>query len=149
MNDQFADYGKFRIIRRHPELGHGEILALHPSTIKIDGMVTFDLTADVTLEDNVEISFGAVILTHRHHWRHSTGPRALIQRVTAHPLRICEDVFIGINAIIVGVSRIGKGAVIGAGAKIKCDVGDYEIWEGNPAFCIGVRTDSENGDMPW
>lgn len=145
MSDSAVDYERFRIIRNHPELGHGEILALHPSTIKIAGMVTFDLTDDITIEDNVEISFGAVILTHRHHWRNSTGPRWATQTVTAHPLRICEDAFIGINAIVVGVSRIGKGAIIGAGAKITRDVGDFEIWDGNPAVCIGVRTDSKNG----
>ena len=145
MSETAADYTKFRITHNHLEIGRGKINALHPSTIKIGGLVTFDLTADVTLEDNVEISMGAVILTHRHHWRHYTGPRGLIQVVTAHPLVICEDAFIGINAMIIGVSRIGKGAVIGGLAKIKRDVGDYEIWDGNPAVCIGVRTDVENG----
>ena len=41
------------------------------------------------------------------------------------------------------------GAVIGAMAKVKCDVGDFEIWDGNPAVCVGIRTDSENVSMPW
>jgi acetyltransferase-like isoleucine patch superfamily enzyme len=139
MSDSLVDYNKFRIIRNHPEIGRGEIIAIHPELIKIGGLVTFDLTADVTIEDNVEISFGAVILTHRHHWRHSRGLRALTQTVTTQSLRICEDAFIGINAIIYGIARIGKGAIIGAGAKVKRDVGDFEIWDGNPAVCIGVR----------
>lgn len=145
MSESAADYGKFRITRNHPEIGNGQLLAMHPSLVKVSGMVTFDLTADIVIEDHVEISTGATILTHRHHWRHSRDLRAKCQRVTAHPLRICEDAFIGINAIIIGVSRIGKGAVIGAGAKITRDVGDFEIWDGNPARLIGIRADSENG----
>jgi len=54
-------------------------------------------------------------------------------------LTIAPDAFIGINAIILGVGRIGKGAIIGAGAVLTKDVPDYEVWVGNPARKIRER----------
>lgn len=145
MSETAADYNKFRIIRNHPEIGEGQLIAMHPSLVKVAGLVTFDLTADIVIEDYVEISTGVQIFTHRHHWRHSRELRAKCQRVTAKSLRICEDAFIGVNAIILGIERIGKGAVIGAGAVVTHDVLDFEIWAGNPARKIGVRGENENG----
>ena len=139
MSDTAADYTKFRITHNHPEVGKGKLNALHPSTVKIAGLVTFDLTADVTLGDYVEVSMGAQIFTHKHDWKSSRGPRRDTQKVTAHPLEIGDDAFIGVNAIILGVTRIGKGAIIGAGSVITHDVPDFEIWAGNPARKIGQR----------
>ena len=58
------------------------------------------------------------------------------------PLEIGHDVRIGANAIILpGVSRIGNGAVIGAGSVVTKDVGPYEIVAGNPARTIRKRFD--------
>ena len=58
------------------------------------------------------------------------------------PLEIGHDVWIGANAIILpGVSRIGNGAVIGAGSVVTKDVGPYEIVAGNPARAIRMRFD--------
>ncbi|RHO71200.1 MULTISPECIES: CatB-related O-acetyltransferase [unclassified Alistipes] len=58
------------------------------------------------------------------------------------PLEIGHDVWIGANAIILpGVSRIGNGAVIGAGSVVTKDVGPYEIVAGNPARTIRKRFD--------
>jgi acetyltransferase-like isoleucine patch superfamily enzyme len=49
-------------------------------------------------------------------------------------LLIEQDAWIGAGAIILsGVNRIGKGAVIGAGAVVTKDVEDFSIVVGNPA----------------
>ncbi len=56
------------------------------------------------------------------------------------PLEIGHDVWIGANAIVLpGVSRIGDGAVIGAGSVVTKDVEPYEIVVGNPARPIRKR----------
>lgn len=56
------------------------------------------------------------------------------------PLEIGHDVWIGANAIVLpGVSRIGNGAVIGAGSVVTKDVEPYEIVVGNPARPIRKR----------
>ena len=58
------------------------------------------------------------------------------------PLEIGHDVWIGANAIVLpGVSRIGDGAIIGAGSVVTKDVAPYEIVAGNPARPIRKRFD--------
>ncbi|MBR4197321.1 MAG: hypothetical protein IKQ94_00950 [Bacteroidales bacterium] len=55
-------------------------------------------------------------------------------------LFIDDDVWIGSRAIILpGCSRIGRGAIIGAGAVVTKDVPDYAIVGGNPAKILKYR----------
>lgn len=119
MSETAVDYNKFRITRNHDNIGHGQIVAAHPETISVGGLVTFDLTADVYLGDYVEIAPGVQIFTHKHLWNHLKDLRKDIQAVVRYPLVVGRDVFIGVNAIILGgVQKIGEGAVIGAGAVV-------------------------------
>lgn len=59
---------------------------------------------------------------------------------------IGNDVWIGEGAMIKGGVCIGDGAVIGMGSVVTKDVGDYEIWAGNPAHKIGVRFSDDKID---
>lgn len=54
-----------------------------------------------------------------------------------------DDVWIGLNAIICSGVRIGRGAVIAAGAIVTKNVEPYAIMGGNPAKLIRYRFDSE------
>lgn len=40
-----------------------------------------------------------------------------------------------------GITRIGRGTFVGANAVVLGSTGEYEIWAGNPARCVGRRTD--------
>lgn len=53
------------------------------------------------------------------------------------------DVWIGVNATIIGGAKIGHGAVIGAGAVIKKEIPPYAIVVGNPAKIIKYRFSDE------
>ena len=54
--------------------------------------------------------------------------------------RVGNDVWIGANAVILPeVSRIGDGAVIGAGAVVNRDVPPYAVVLGNPARVVKYR----------
>lgn len=56
------------------------------------------------------------------------------------PLEIVGDVWIGARVIVLpGCKRIGKGAIVGAGAVVTKDVPDYAIVGGNPAKIIKYR----------
>jgi acetyltransferase-like isoleucine patch superfamily enzyme len=62
------------------------------------------------------------------------------------PLRrtiIGPDVWIGCGAILRTGIRVGRGAIIGAGAVVTRDVPEYEIYAGVPAKSIGQRFSSE------
>jgi len=52
---------------------------------------------------------------------------------------IKNDVWIGINAIILANITIGNGAIIGAGSVVTKDVPDYAVVCGNPARIIKYR----------
>lgn len=52
---------------------------------------------------------------------------------------IGNDVWIGNNVIIKSGLKIGDGAIIGMGSVLTKNVGEYEIWAGNPAKLIKKR----------
>lgn len=59
-------------------------------------------------------------------------------------LIVGHDVWIGANAIILpGCTRIGNGAIIGAGSIVSKDVLPYAIVVGNPAKIIKMRFSEE------
>lgn len=55
------------------------------------------------------------------------------------PVEIEDYVFIGPRAIILPGVKIGKGAIVGAGAVVTKDVGEFAIVGGVPAQVIGER----------
>jgi maltose O-acetyltransferase len=58
----------------------------------------------------------------------------------SRPLYICDDVWIGRRVIILpGCGKIGRGAIVGAGAVVTKDVEDYAIVAGNPARVVKRR----------
>ena len=52
---------------------------------------------------------------------------------------IGKRVFIGMNSLIVNSVSIGDHSVIGAGSVVTKDIGENEIWAGNPARLIRKR----------
>lgn len=92
--------------------------------------VTIDTTADVTVGNNVMMAEGTMILRHNHgmpEWWDKA-------KITAVPLVIEDGVFIGARALILpGCKRIGKEAVIAAGAVVTKDVPAGDTVGGNPA----------------
>lgn len=59
------------------------------------------------------------------------------------PVTICDDTWIGCNAIILKGVTIGRGAIVGAGAVVTKDVPPYAIVGGNPARIIRYRWDKD------
>ncbi len=110
----------------------GDFIHIHPS-------VELDLTADIILYEDVDITEDVKIFTHRHLWNHSRGRRNDIEIIEPVSLIINEDVYIGRGAVILGVREIGKGVVIGAGSVLTKSVPCYEVWAGNPAKKINER----------
>ncbi|MCM1060950.1 MAG: CatB-related O-acetyltransferase [Eubacterium sp.] len=80
-----------------------------------------------------------------------------LSRITTHPfagtndkkneiVKIGNDVWIGLNCIILQGVSIGDGAVIAAGSVVTSDVKPYEIVGGIPAKHIGNRADKDAAD---
>lgn len=59
------------------------------------------------------------------------------------PIIIEDDVWIGMDAIILSGVKVSKGAVIGAGSVVTKDVPPYAIVAGNPAKIVKYRFNNE------
>ncbi len=59
-----------------------------------------------------------------------------------------EDVWLGANVIVLKGVRLGRGAIVAAGAVVNRDVAPYEIWGGVPARKIGLRNPSRTVQSP-
>jgi virginiamycin A acetyltransferase len=60
--------------------------------------------------------------------------------IERQPVRICADAWIGANAILThNCTRVGVGAVIGAGSIVTKDVPDFAIVAGSPAKLLRYR----------
>ena len=119
------------------------VVKVHPSATVAEG-VYIDLTGDVIIEAHAQISPGVKIISHRHRWNHSRGLRRDIQEIVPVNLRIGDDAFIGMDAILLAVEEIGDGAIVGAGAVVTKSVPAYEVWARNPAEKIGERKDEKD-----
>lgn len=99
-----------------------------------------DLTGGLIVGKNVTVSEGAKIFTHDHvidgqheDWRENG--------IEFSPLKLEDYVWIGANAIVTAaVKRIGKGAVVAAGALVTKDVEDFAVVAGVPARHLRYRT---------
>ena len=54
------------------------------------------------------------------------------------PVVIEDDVWIGARVIFLPGVRVGRGAIVGAGAVVTKDVPDYALVVGNPARVVGT-----------
>ena len=62
-----------------------------------------------------------------------------LQKISKGSIIISDDVWIGSNSVILSGVKIGRGAIIGAGAVVTKDVDPYTIVGGNPAKTIRKR----------
>lgn len=101
----------------------GGVKIILSSAHRADWVSTFPFiqTQDTTIMDHIEDNAKRGILS-------SKGD-----------IIIGNDVWIGLNTIILSGVKIGDGAVIGAGSVVTKDVKDYEIVAGNPAKHIKYR----------
>ena len=102
-----------------------------------------DYSGGVSIGDNVAISEAAMIFTHNHHVKdgYSNWHK---NPIIFSEIEICDHAWVGASAIVVpGVRRIGKGAIIAAGAILTRDAEDYGVYAGNPAKKIYERVISE------
>lgn len=92
-----------------------------------------DGRADLTIGSHVDIASGVMI----YNSEHDLEKEDFSARV--EPVEIGDYVFIGPRAIILPGVKIGKGAIVAAGAVVTKDVPDFTIVGGVPAKMIGER----------
>jgi acetyltransferase-like isoleucine patch superfamily enzyme len=125
-----------RFDRSHPELGGHLSLG---TGVELGAGSCIDVSGGLVIASEATLSEGVRVFTHNHnvsarerHWRD--------QGLLNLPVSIEEGVWVGAGAIVLGqAKRIGRGAVVGAGAVVSKEVPPWAIVVGNPARVIGFR----------
>lgn len=110
----------------HLEIGEGSAI----------GIIQVQLHAPVKIGRCVVINDGVQILTGTHSLH---SPDWALER---RPVEIGDYAWIATSSIVLPGSRVGEGAVVGAGAVVRGDVPAWTIVGGNPAQPIGAREHS-------
>jgi maltose O-acetyltransferase len=104
----------------------------------INSGALLDGRGGITIGNGVMIGPHVVIVSSHHQAEQTEQPMAAVDHMMT-PVVIEDDVWIGAHAVIRGGVTIRQGAVIGAGAVVVRDVGEYEIVGGVPARLLGNR----------
>ena len=92
----------------------------------------------VNIGNYVAIANGATIISETHNFS-ETDKFIKDQGITKKPISIEDDVWLGSKVTILGNTRIGKGAVIGAGSVVTKDIPSYAIAYGAPCKVVRNR----------
>ena len=110
------------------------------------GGSTFSIADQISVGDNVLISWGCVFTDHDSHsldWRDRVGDGSAWRRdlkdwsnVRTGRVSVGNNVWIGVNVIVLRDVSIGDGAVVAAGSVVTRDVPAGSVAAGNPAKVI-------------
>ena len=92
-----------------------------------------DARGSLTIGADVSISAEVVVLTTQHDWRSPGFP------LESRPVVIEDHVWIGMRAVVLPGTTLGRGAVVGAGAVVKGVVPPLAVVTGVPARQVAER----------
>lgn len=102
--------------------------------------VRFDDFDKITLGDRLVVSFNVYFLTHDYSYTTaliSIGETPKTDIGTIREISIGDNVFIGMNSVLMPGTKIGDNVIIGAGSVIRGSIPSNSIVAGNPAEVIG------------
>lgn len=117
-------YGPGQVRRSPTRIGNNTV---------INRRCCLDVRGPLTIGDNVSISPEVAIITTQHLLDAPDFP------LDSREVVIEDNVWIGMRAMILPGSRIGRGAVVAAGAVVTGEVAPMTVVAGVPARPIGTR----------
>lgn len=89
----------------------------------------------LSIGNNVNITHGVIILTHDYSWsvlkKNPANPGRILGAQS--PVRIGNNVFIGMNSVITRGVTVGDNVIIGAGSVVTGDCDSNSVYAGTPA----------------
>jgi acetyltransferase-like isoleucine patch superfamily enzyme len=106
------------------------------------GFTGTTLVADASIQigNRVLVGGNASIVDTDFHPLTPEGRREDINAGTSRPIEIGDDVFIGMNSLILKGVTVGDGSVVGAGSVVSRNVPPHTIVAGNPATVVKELT---------
>lgn len=116
---------------------HGFKLKGTPRFIAISAR--FDDFTRITLGDRLVVSMNVHFLTHD--YSYTTALISIDEKPSTdigvlREIIIGDNVFIGMNSILLPGTKIGNNVIIGAGSVVRGTIPDYSVIAGNPAVLI-------------
>ena len=93
----------------------------------------------ISIGDNCLIASGCKFIDHDHGFAKRDVSINIQGDGAEVPITLENDVWLGVNVVILKGVTIGKGAIIGAGSVVTKSIPPYEIWAGIPARKIFER----------
>lgn len=97
----------------------------------------FNISEGIKIGKKAMIASGCYFIDHDHGI--SLSKPMNYQSPNIKPILIEEEVWLGVNVIVLKGVKIGKGAVVGAGSLVLRNIPENEIWGGVPASFIKKR----------
>jgi acetyltransferase-like isoleucine patch superfamily enzyme len=134
--------------KRYSKYSIGEFTYGEPKVVSWGEKSTLKIGKFCSIADGVQIVLGG---EHKIEWVTTYPFWVAIEEFYNHPAHsgtkgdvvIGNDVWIGLNSMILSGVTIGDGAVIGAGTLVSADVEPYSIVVGNPQKLIRKRFDEK------
>lgn len=133
----FGECGRGVIIDKGVSISNCHMIAVGNNVIIHKG-VMINGAGGLYIGDNVGISYNTMIWTIEH--KYVEADRIPFDEKTLlRPVKINDNVWIGLNVIITSGVEIGEGAIVGIASLVTKDVPPLAIVMGNPARVIGYR----------
>jgi acetyltransferase-like isoleucine patch superfamily enzyme len=98
----------------------------------------FNINTGITIGRDANIASGCKFIDHDH--GSVLGIRIGAQPSVRAPIEIAQDVWLGVNVVVLKGVTIGAGAIVAAGAVVNKSIPENQIWGGIPAKFIKTRT---------
>ena len=104
--------------------------------VKVDNTDIDMLTPDmIDIGENFSSAEGSWILSHDSRLCPVSG------KIVVKKTKVGNNVFLGLNSIVMPGVTVGDNVIVGAGAVVTKDIPSGEIWAGNPAKCVSKTED--------
>lgn len=127
------------VIREQVEIGEGAVIMMG-AVINIGAVV-----GSGTMIDMGAILGGRATVGARCHIGAGAVLAGVVEPASATPVVVEDDVLIGANAVVIEGVRIGKGAVVAAGAVVIADVPENAVVAGSPARIVKMKDEKTEG----
>lgn len=105
----------------------------------VGACVEFNIRQGISVGDHCLIASGCKFIDHDHGYTTRDIPMSIQTGGAEMAITLEEDVWLGVNVVVLKGVKIGRGAIVAAGSVVINSIPSYEIWGGIPARKISER----------